>query len=262
MSTQSICRFIYILIFSLIVALGVPAYAQVDTTRPDPARTDTTLKPKERRPEFGGHQLTIGFDIFQPIINHYQGDRHAFELEADYYYRDQYYFVAEGGWGGANVNYPDLKYNTTNTFVRLGINKNVMSRDRPSDWDMMFIGARIGTAAVSRSSASYTTTDSVWGNTAGTVGPSTFSAYWMEITGGMRVEVFKGFSAGWTIRGKFLLSHGAFKDLPPLYIAGYGKGDNNAIFDANLYISYSIRWKRPGAEEAFIKWQRDKDKGD
>jgi Domain of unknown function (DUF6048) len=246
----------------LLVMLGGPAYAQVDTTRPDPTRTDTAIKPKLPKPEIGGHQVTVGFDLFQPIINYYQSDRHGYDVEVDYYYRDQYYFVAEGGWGGSSVNYPDLKYSTKNTFYRLGINKNLMSRDRPDDWDMMFIGLRFGTASITRSSAAYTVTDSMWGNTNGTVTPRGFAAYWGEITAGMRVELFRGISAGWTLRGKFLINGSSFKDLAPLYIAGYGKGDNNAIFDANLYISYSIRWERPGAREAFLKMQREKEKGD
>ena len=47
---------------------------------------------------------------------------------------------AEGGWGGSSVNYSNLQYKTTNSFLRLGFNKSVLVRDRPDDWDMMFIG--------------------------------------------------------------------------------------------------------------------------
>jgi hypothetical protein len=38
----------------------------------------------------------------------------------------------------------------------------------------------------------------------------------------------------------------SFKDLAPLYIAGYGRGDKNSIFDFNMYLSYAIRWDRQG----------------
>jgi len=56
------------------------------------------------------------------------------------------------------------------------------------------------------------------------------------------VEIFKGLFAGWTIRGKFRLNQAPFRELPPAYIAGYGKGDKNAIFDFGFYINYAIRW--------------------
>ena len=36
--------------------------------------------------------------------------------------------------------------------------------------------------------------------------------------------------------GKFVMNGKSFRDLSPLFIAGYGKGDKNANFDFNLYI--------------------------
>jgi hypothetical protein len=66
----------------------------------------------------------------------------------------------------------------------------------------------------------------------------------VELTGGMRVELVKGLMAGWNLRGKFMMNGKSFKDLSPLNIAGYGKGDKNAAFDFNVYMSYAIRWKK------------------
>jgi hypothetical protein len=66
----------------------------------------------------------------------------------------------------------------------------------------------------------------------------------MEVTGGMRVELVKGLMAGWNVRGKFLLNTADFRDLAPLYVAGYGRGEKNAVFDFNLYLGYAIRWRK------------------
>jgi hypothetical protein len=66
----------------------------------------------------------------------------------------------------------------------------------------------------------------------------------------MRVELAKGLLAGWNLRGKFLMNGRSFKDLAPLNIAGYGKGDKNANFDFNLYLAYAIRWNRKTATQA------------
>lgn len=191
-----------------------------------------------------GHQLCIGIDYFHPAMFAFFDDRKAYEITADYYVRNEYYLVLEGGLGSSSVNYADLTYKTTNNFVRFGFNKSVLVRNSPSDWDMMFIGLRIGDANVKRGSASYVVADSLWGADTGSVKGAAIHPFWAELAGGVRVELIKGLSAGWTIRGKFMLNGKSFKDLSPLYIAGYGRGDKNTAFDFNAYISYGIKWKR------------------
>lgn len=257
MSIQSICRYTCILIISWIPAI-VPAQA---VAQADTAVADTVAPRKERKPETGGHQVCIGFDFFHPVINQFLKDRYAYEIAADYYYRDEYYLIAEGGWGGATVNYPDLKYSTANTFLRAGFNKSILTRTKPDDWDIMFIGFRAAMSSISRSSASYVVIDSVWGNSSGAVASRSLIAAWAEITGGMRVEFIRGLSVGWNARGKFLINgkSKSFQELAPLYIAGYGKGDKNSIFDFNAYVSYAIRWKRESALQA-IKLIEEKKK--
>jgi hypothetical protein len=202
-----------------------------------------------KKKETAGHQLCIGADIVHPVMNNYTNDRYGYEFEADYYLRNEFYLVGEGGWGGSTVNYTDLKYTTTNDFFRLGFNKTILTRNGPKDWDMMFFGLRMGYADVTRSNATYVITDSLWGSPTGSTSGKSFPVYWMELNLGMRVELLKGLLAGWTLRGKFVMNGRSFNDLAPLYIAGYGKGDKNTKFDLNVYVSYAIRWKRKGVAE-------------
>lgn len=225
------------LLSSIYLLFAVPCFAQ------QPA--DTTTAQKSVKPkEMTSHQLAISFDITQPIANALVNYRTGYELAADYYMKNNVYAVAEGGWGNCNVDYSDLKYTTNNSFFRVGINKCLLQRMMPKDWDMAFIGVRYGMAFAQRSEGTFTTSDSLWGNTSGSIPGKSFTPYWAEVTGGVRVELVNGFFAGWTIRGKFMLNSNSFKDLSPLYIAGYGKGDKTAVFDFNFYITYAIRWKR------------------
>lgn len=202
--------------------------------------TTTVKKPKDNN----GHQLCIGVDVFQPFMSSLVSYRTGYEFTADYYIKNEVFGVVEGGWGSATINYTDLAYTSTNNFFRVGINKSLFTRQKPDDWDMAFIGVRYGMAFIERNAASYTVVDSFWGNSSGTKPAASITGYWVEITGGMRVELVKGLCAGYTIRGKFRLNEKDFKELAPVYVAGYGKGDKNSIFDFNLYISYAIRWKK------------------
>lgn len=245
MSTQTIYRYIFILSLCLSVLSGAqPVYAQADTT----AEEDDG-EPPERKKYAAGHQLVFGIDLLHPVLNNYDKNRYTYEATATYYLKNEYYAVAEGGWGGSNVTYTDLRYTTTNYFGRIGFNKSILYRESETDWDMMFIGLRGAISNVSRGSASYIVVDSLWGNSTGISPAKAFIAGWAEITLGMRVELLHGVMAGWNMRSKFMMNGRSFKDLAPLNIAGFGRGDKNASFDFNFYIDYAIRWKRKGSEE-------------
>ena len=192
----------------------------------------------------GGHQLALGIDIVRPIINANSTDKYGLEFAADYYLKNELYLAAEGGMGSSIVTYPDLKYTTSNNFIRFGFNKYLFPRTEPKDWGGLFMGLRLAAAGIHRNAATYTVLDSLWGNSTGALPPKDFYGYWMELTAGVRLELTHGILAGWNIRGKFLLNGKTFNDLSPLYIAGYGRGDKNAVFDFNFYLSYGIRWKR------------------
>jgi hypothetical protein len=189
------------------------------------------------------HQVSVGFDIFHPIMNAFTTDRSGYEFCVDYYMRRDLYLKAEGGFGASNVTYTDLKYTTSNTFGRIGIDRAIVPREHLKDWDMMFIGLRLAFAPIHRNPASFTVLDSVWGNSTSTLASRDFVGYWFELVGGMRVEIAHGLFAGWALRGKFLLDGGDFRQLAPLYVAGYGSGDKNVVFDFNFYFTYAVRWK-------------------
>lgn len=186
-------------------------------------------------------QFRFSIDLSRPLASFIQKDRNGLELMFDYYWRKELYLVLEGGAGNSNYDYPDLRYRSKNAFMRVGIDKSMIPRMSPKDWDMVFIGARYGLALINLSEADYVTYDPYWGSVSGKLPARNFAGHWLEVTGGMRVEMFSGFFIGWNARGRFLLNRGAFKELAPVYVAGYGKGDKNGIFDFNFYLSYAFR---------------------
>ena len=109
-----------------------------------------------------------------------------------------------------------------------------------NDRDGLFMGLRLAGTTIQRSQAYYSITDSVWGTTTGTVDAKNLKGFWLELVPGIRVSPYKHFFMGWTVRAKFLFNPKDLSELAPLYIAGYGKGDKNAVFDINFYISYAL----------------------
>ncbi|MCB0697208.1 MAG: hypothetical protein KDC07_07575 [Chitinophagaceae bacterium] len=193
------------------------------------------------------HQVRLGFDVGKLLFNQLQNGKQkktGYEIEFDYYHRKDMFFVLEGGWGNGSLNYSDLSYKSSNIFFRGGINKSLLPRLRQNDWDMAFIGLRYGVGFIDRSAADYSITDSTWGVVSGTFPATNLTAHWIELTGGVRVEIIKQVFLGWSVRGKFLLNGKKFTELPPYYIAGYGRGEKNSIFDFNIYLGYALRWDK------------------
>ncbi len=192
------------------------------------------------------NRFSLGVDFFQPIINSFSSARKTYELAIDYSLPKEMYLAFEAGFGNANVNYtaPLLKYHTSNSFFRLGFNKSLLQRQHSDDWDMAFIGLRYAVAFINRGVASYNIENQYFGNSGGTVASTNLTAHWIEITGGMRVEIVKGIFAGYNIRAKFLINPKNFKELAPYSIAGFGKGEKTAVFDFNTYIGFALKWNK------------------
>src|ERR1043165_9784503 len=131
------------------------------------AQADSVSVKKKKPKEEYGHLLRIGVDIARPLFNTTQSTYNSYEGQVDYYIRKELYAVIEGGAGSSNYDYPDLSYKTSNSFFRAGVDKTIVTRLGPGDWDAVFFGVRYGVAFVDRGEAAYTIVDSVWGNSSG-----------------------------------------------------------------------------------------------
>lgn len=205
-----------------------------------PARAQKAVKDSLQTAHL--HQLRVGFDLGRIVLNASDPAKTGYDFSADYYFRKELYFVAEGGFGNSSLAYTDLSYTTSNYYIRLGVDKMMVPRIAKSDWDGIFFGARYAMAGVQRATATYTIADPLYGSISGSIPSHSFTAHWAEATAGIRLNLYKGLMTGWNVRGKFLLNGTAFRELPPAYIAGYGKGDNSTAFDFNVYLLYAFRW--------------------
>lgn len=227
-------RYSFSLLMSLLACFAV--VAQTENVEPDTAPPPVELN------KYG--QFRVGVDLSKIARNFFFKNQYSFEISLDYYYKNELYFVLEGGYGGSDITYTDLWYKSQNSFLRIGIDKTMTPRLFTRDMDMLFIGLRYGISSISRTEAGYVILDDFWGNSMGTIPAKSFMGHWAEITGGMRVELGKGLFAGYNIRAKFLINQKPFRELPPAYVAGYGNGEKTTAFDFNFYLQYAFRWKR------------------
>ncbi|MBL7766670.1 MAG: hypothetical protein JNJ58_11280 [Chitinophagaceae bacterium] len=184
--------------------------------------------------------VRIGADLSKPLYNFFSPNQQSYEFQLDAALKKDVYTALEMGWGNARVNNDFLSFKSSNTFIRLGLDKTFFGREFKGDMDNAFAGLRLGFAPVKRGSAAYKIDDPVWGNGNGIIPSASFNAWWIELTGGFRMEIVKNVFAGWNVRGKTFLNPKKFESLPPSFIAGYGRGDKNTAFSYNFYVLYGI----------------------
>ncbi|MCK7535883.1 MAG: DUF6048 family protein [Marinilabiliales bacterium] len=83
-----------------------------------------------------------------------------------------------------------------------------------------------------------------WGAGESSVPLSQHTGHFLEITPGVRTEIFPGMTIGWNIYMRLLISAGAGKDLKPVWMPGYGPGTKGMTTGAEYYISISIPYKK------------------
>ncbi|HMN33002.1 MAG: hypothetical protein IT215_07440 [Chitinophagaceae bacterium] len=182
----------------------------------------------------------IGIDISKIPASILNNDYNAYEFTFDVHYKRDLFLEADFGFGNSNTKNLNLNFDSKNAFVRFGIDKTFFSKDYKGDFDNAFVGLRYAASYINRSVASYFIKDTVWGSSSGNISEANLMAHWVELIGGFKVELKKHLFLGWNVRFKALLSAKKIQELPPNYIAGYGRGEKNTAFGYNLYLLYGF----------------------
>jgi hypothetical protein len=197
---------------------------------------------KVKEPSFT--YFKIGVDVANLISSPLSSSRSNYEFQLEAYYKKSLSWVIETGFGSSSVKSEKLTYTSRNQFIRLGVDQTFFNKEFKGDFDNAFVGVRYGLSRVQRNAATYFIEDAIWGNQQGVIDANKFTAHWIELTGGFRMELVKHVFAGWNIRMKTLLNPKRFEQLPPGYMAGYGRGDKNTAFSYNLYVLYGFGKRR------------------
>ncbi|MCC7029264.1 MAG: hypothetical protein IT257_03090 [Chitinophagaceae bacterium] len=186
----------------------------------------------------------IGVDLSKLLASPLAKDYNAYEFTIDLHYRRDLYLVADAGFGNSVISNTNLTYKSRNTFLRFGLDKTFFNQEYKRDLDNAFVGLRYGVSLVNRSEAEYFIKDTVWGNSSGRIQSADFTAQWLELVGGFRIELLKNIFLGWNIRARTFVNPKKFAQLPPGYIAGYGRGEKNTSFGYNFYLMIGFGSKR------------------
>lgn len=144
--------------------------------------------------------------------------------------------------GHLNYKYSQYNYSyqSSGSFLRAGMDFNLLKPDKSQGKYWFGIGLHYGLSSYKSETPSFYKTD-YWGTTASSIPSSTGWAHFFEFAPGVRTEIFKNFSMGWTVNMRLLLHTSTGRDLKPIYLPGFG----NATKKITAGLSYFLVWNIP-----------------
>lgn len=192
-------------------------------------------------------KMRIGLDAYGPIT--YLSDKNIFQTEG-YFSLDlneKRSVVVNAGF--LNYKYSQSDYNyrydyiNRGGFLKTGLDFNLLKPEKAKGLYWAGIGLRYG-LSVYNSEIPGIERLNYWGNGATSVASGTSMAHFIEASPGVRAEVFRNISIGWSVSLRKLISSGSGKDLKPLYLPGYGNTGKSISTGISYFIVWNIPYKK------------------
>lgn len=250
-------------ILFLLVTLSSMAQRRITpvdpTAKPDTVaiEPDSTEMEKPEKPKIKGHLypllngLTLNVNILDGVTKLFGQTYGNYEIAAALDLHNRFFPVWEVGIGyadntpeGLNFTYrthPSL-YNRVGMNYNFGYNNDAMS--------FFYIGLRYGFSIFSYDIDNITMESSYWDETESLQIKGQHSwAHWGELLGGLRVQVYKNFYMGWTVRYRMVFGYKKNAASEPWFIPGLGPKSSPFGFTYTIGYRFSFGKKRELTKE-------------
>ena len=134
-------------------------------------------------------------------------------------------------------------YRSKGFFFRAGFDVNLLKPEKSQGKYSIGIGIRYGISHFKYEIPAITS-ENYWGRSVTSVPTTDEWAHYIEFTPGVRAELFKNFSMGWTVSLRKMIDPGTGRHLKPVYLPGYGNGAKSFSPGFNYFIIWSIPFKK------------------
>ncbi len=226
--------YLYITLLISILFLGISerlsAQEKKDTTKID-------------FPLYQGFTVELNIvPLAEKIISN--GVSYGFQGNVQFNLKKKYFPVIEIGYGGADKTLLNqTKFSGKGMYEKIGVDFSLMKQKAGTKLlnNFLLAGLRIGSAQMNYSINNLSFTDNYWGGTNPDIDYNsiTNTKFWVEVTGGIRVEIYKNIIMGWNVQNKRLLGNLSSGNLYPYYIPGYGK-TSSSVWGFSYIIGYKF----------------------
>nr|WKN38748.1 DUF6048 family protein [Tunicatimonas sp. TK19036] len=207
--------------------------------------------------------LRVGVSLNNIIENLSRSNDTKYGFQADAVF-GRYMLAAE--YGKAEItrttdplgtNQIPYQYSSQGWFFRVGPDVNLLVNQAKTsfraDTDIIFFGLRLGHARVTDAMTLQTQDDTFssngnnngfWESQTITVQNKGLGVTWVEMTAGMKVQLYRNIFMGYNLRYKFGRTFNQKQSLIPYMVPGFGKGENKNSFGFDYYLFYRIPFRK------------------
>ncbi len=188
-------------------------------------------------------KIKVGLEVSGPAI--YFSDKNILNTEgyisADL--NEKRSVVLAAGYLDYKFSQYNYSYLNKGIFFRTGIDFNLLKPEKSLGKYWAGIGLRYGISRFSSEVPSFQDS-SYWGITNSSIAKRINWGHFIEASPGVRAEIFRNFSIGWTISVRMLLYTSTGKDLKPIYLPGFGNAGNRFSTAISYFIVWNIPYKK------------------
>ncbi len=196
--------------------------------------------------------LRVGTDLSKFVLPLFYPETKGYEFLADLQILDNIFIAGEYGRSKTilDTDSYNFSYKLSGSYFKLGLNKNILKPDDVTRDDVVFYGARYSFSVFRHKATDISITDEHWDEVTGVETEEiSLKCHFIDITAGVKTELFKNIYMGWTVRVMIRLYLESDNIMDPYFIPGFGKGDKKASIGFNYSIYYRIPFKIQGKEK-------------
>jgi len=188
-------------------------------------------------------KIRLGLEVSGPIM--YLIDNNIYRTEASISADINTSYSAYLGGGYVNYKYTQYNYEylSKGPFLRAGVDLNLLKPEKAKGLYYVGVGLRYGLSHFDSEAPAFHT-ENYWGVANSSVPAESDWAHFIELTPGVRAELFKNFSIGWNASLRMLLHTGASEHFRPIHIPGFGDSGTNFSTGLTYFIVWNIPYKK------------------
>ncbi|GEM_PF-945191 len=203
--------------------------------------------------------LRVGVSLNNLLRTAVRDNDTQYSFQADAVF-GRYMLVAEYGraeLSRSSVAENPFTYESQGSFFRFGPDVNLLVNQAKNsfraDGDVIFFGLRFARAQVTDEMTLQTRDDTedingnnnaFWPSQEITTQNSNRGVIWLEMTAGMKVQLYRNIFLGYNLRFKFARNFLGDTSLIPYEIPGFGLGENEESFRFDYYLIYQIPFRK------------------
>jgi hypothetical protein len=188
-------------------------------------------------------KIKLNLEVSGPVIYYIDNDLFKAEGYLSVDLNEKRTFVFGGGYVDYKYSQYNYIYHAEGIFATTGLDFNFMKPEKSMGRYWAGIGLRYGLSHFTSGAPSFQQ-DNYWGTTISSIPEKPVWSHFLEASPGVKAELTRNFSIGWTVNLRMLLYSGTSKDLKPVYIPGYGKGTQSVTIGFSYFISINIPYRK------------------